>query len=168
LSTGGFTDCLLQRGAKHVFGVDVGYGQAHEKIRASDHVTVKERTNLRNITLYDIGQKVDMVTLDLSFISLKKVIPAISRILKDKGILISLIKPQFEAERKDIQRGGIVKDPVVHERIIEDVTHYISNQGFILKGYTDSPIKGATGNKEFLAYFVKDEISRPQESDVQE
>lgn len=153
LSTGGFTDCLLQRGAKKIYGVDVGYGQAHEKIRADKRVEVMERTNLRE--LRDVGQLVDLVTLDLSFISILKVMDAVCSVLKPDGQLITLIKPQFEAERKDIRRGGLVKDPAVHEKVLTHVTGGIRKHGFELIGITESPITGATGNKEFLAYFKR-------------
>jgi len=153
LSTGGFSDCLLQRGAKKIYGVDVGYGQAHEKIRADDRVQVMERTNLRE--LRDVGELVDLVTLDLSFISILKVMDAVCAVLKPDGMLITLIKPQFEAERKDVRKGGIVKDPAVHEKVLKKVTEGIKMHGFELVGVIESPITGATGNKEFLAYFKR-------------
>ena len=152
LSTGGFTDCLLQRGSRKVYGIDVGYGQVHEKIRADERVIVRERTNLRY--LEDLGELVDLVTLDLSFISVLKVLDAVKRILKAKGKLIVLIKPQFEAERHQIGKGGIIKDPVVHEEVVQKVTKAIAAQGFTLEGVIDSPILGSSGNKEFLAYFT--------------
>jgi 23S rRNA (cytidine1920-2'-O)/16S rRNA (cytidine1409-2'-O)-methyltransferase len=153
LSTGGFTDCLLQRGAKKVYGVDVGYGQVHEKIRNDSRVVVMERTNLRE--LKSVGEVVDLVTLDLSFISILKVMDAVNAVLKQQGQLITLIKPQFEAERRNVGRGGIVSDPAVHQAVIERVTKGIIAHGFELIGITESPIEGATGNKEFLAYFRK-------------
>ncbi len=148
LSTGGFADCLLQRGAQKIYGVDVGYGQVHEKIRTDPRVKVIERTNLREVR--DLGEKVDLVTLDLSFISVLKVMDAITSVMKDNGQLIVLIKPQFEAQKKDVGRGGIIKDPAVHERVIEQVTKGIESSGFTCIGVTESPIEGATGNKEFL------------------
>jgi len=153
LSTGGFTDCLLQQGAQKIYGVDVGYGQVHEKIRADPRVIVLERTNLRH--LKTVGELVDVVTLDLSFISVLKVIDAVVNLLKDSGQLIVLIKPQFEAGKSNISRGGIVKDPAVHQAVIETVTQGIIAHGFELLGVTESPIQGADGNKEFLAYFRK-------------
>jgi 23S rRNA (cytidine1920-2'-O)/16S rRNA (cytidine1409-2'-O)-methyltransferase len=153
ISTGGFSDCLLQRGAHKIYGVDVGYGQVHEKIRSDERVIIMERTNLRE--LRDVGQLVDLVTLDLSFISLLKVMEAVKAILKSDGHLVVLIKPQFEAERKDVGRGGIIKDPAVHERVIERVTQGIIACGFMLVGVTDSPILGSSGNKEFVAYFKR-------------
>lgn len=153
LSTGGFTDCLLQRGIKKVYGVDVGYGQVHEKIRADNRVVVLERTNLRHVST--VGELVDLVTLDLSFISLLKVMDAINGLIKRNGQLIVLIKPQFEAGKSNISRGGIVKDPAVHAQVIESVTKGIMTYGYTLIGTIESPIEGMSGNKEFLAYFKK-------------
>ena len=155
ISTGGFTDCLLQRGAKKVFGVDVGYGQVAEKIRHDNRVELLERTNLRELRDYDIGQKVDLITLDLSFISLLKIMDAVVSLLKDDGQLITLIKPQFEARREDVGRGGIIKDSSVHQEVIDRVTQGIEGYGFKLIGVVESPITGAEGNKEFLAYFKR-------------
>lgn len=153
LSTGGFTDCLLQRGVARVYGVDVGYGQVHEKIKQDSRVIVMERTNLRNLTT--LPELVDIVTLDVSFISVLKVMDAVNLLLKPGGKLIVLIKPQFEAERKDVRRGGIVKDPEVHQRVQEKIIAGITACGFVCNGITESPIHGTMGNKEFLAYFVK-------------
>lgn len=160
ISTGGFTDCLLQRGVKRVYGVDVGYGQVHEKIRFDQRVVIHERTNLR--ALNSVGELVDLVTLDLSFISILKVMDAVNTLLKENGSLLVLIKPQFEARREAVCRGGIVKDPQVHQEVIACVTSGISSHGFTLIGVIESPIEGATGNKEFLAYFRR--ISTPQAS----
>lgn len=153
LSTGGFTDCLLQRGVRKVYGVDVGYGQVHEKIRHDDRVIVMERTNLRQLKA--LPEKVDLVTLDLSFISVLKVINVVKNLLKDAGKLIVLIKPQFEAEKHQVGKGGIVKDPAVHQEVIKKVTEGIQAEGFDLIGVIESPIEGTTGNKEFLAYFER-------------
>lgn len=155
ISTGGFTDCLLQRGIKKVYGVDVGYGQVHEKIRSNPQVVILERTNLRE--LWDVGERVDLITLDLSFISVLKVMDAVTSLLKKDGQLIILIKPQFEAKREDVGRGGIVKDPKVHQYVIERVTQGVGAHGFEIIGVIESPIAGATGNKEFLAYFKRKE-----------
>lgn len=154
ISTGGFTDCLLQRGAKKVYGVDVGYGQVHEKVSHNPSLVLLERTNLR--TLDSVGEQVDLVTLDLSFISSLKVMDTVDKILKkDTGQLVLLIKPQFEACREDVGRGGIIKDPKVHAEVIERVTQGITQYGFDLVGVIDSPILGGSGNKEFLAYFKR-------------
>jgi 23S rRNA (cytidine1920-2'-O)/16S rRNA (cytidine1409-2'-O)-methyltransferase len=153
LSTGGFTDCLLQMGAKKIYGVDVGYGQVHEKIRHDPRVVVMERTNLRHLTT--LPESVDIVTLDLSFISILKVMDAVNALLKPDGILLTLIKPQFEAERKDVGRGGIIKNPAVHERVLKTVIAGIEAYGFESLGHTESPILGGSGNKEFLALFKR-------------
>lgn len=152
LSTGGFTDCLLQRGAARVYGVDVGYGQVHEKIRMDLRVIVLERTNLRYLT--SLPEKVDLVTLDLSFISLVKVIDAVVKLMKDSGQLITLIKPQFEAQRHEVGKGGIIKDPEVHQRVVQEVVKAIEQHGFQVQGVTESPLEGTMGNKEFLAFFT--------------
>ncbi len=153
LSTGGFTDCLLQQGATRVYGVDVGYGQVHEKIRKDPRVVVLERTNLRH--LESLPEKVDLVTLDLSFISLLKVMPAVVKLMKDNAKMITLIKPQFEAERHEVGKGGIIRDPKLHEKIVSHVTHEIEGFGFVCKGVIESPLLGAEGNKEFLAFFER-------------
>lgn len=153
ISTGGFTDCLLQHGARKVYGVDVGYGQVHEKIKGDPRVVILERTNLRE--LFDVGEPVDIITLDLSFISVLKVIDAVKKLLKPDGRLLVLIKPQFEAERYQIGKGGIIKNGAVHDQVVRHVTTEIGKQGFILKGVIESPITGADGNKEFLAYFIR-------------
>lgn len=153
ISTGGFTDTLLQRGIKKVYGVDVGYGQVHEKIRKDPRVVIMERTNLKQVM--ELPDLIDIVTLDLSFISVLKVIDTINRLLKPKGELIVLIKPQFEVEKGQVGRGGIIKDPVLHQSVIEKVTTGIQKSGFNLVGVIESPILGTEGNKEFLAYFIK-------------
>jgi 23S rRNA (cytidine1920-2'-O)/16S rRNA (cytidine1409-2'-O)-methyltransferase len=150
LSTGGFTDCLLQRGAAKVFGVDVGYGQVHEKIRVDPRVVVLERTNLRDLTPMKLGELVDLVTLDLSFISVTKVLDAVFACMKPTATIVILIKPQFESERHEVGKGGIVKDPAVHERVIQKIKNDLESRGCTILGITDSPILGATGNKEFL------------------
>jgi len=153
LSTGGFTDCLLQKGGRKVYGVDVGYGQVHEKIRNDARVVVMERVNLRHLD--PLPQKVDIVTLDLSFISVLKVIDVVAAALKDHGELVVLIKPQFEAERKNVGKGGIIKDDAVHQQVVEKIIEGLSQHGFICQGVTESPIFGSSGNKEFLGYFIK-------------
>ena len=153
LSTGGFADCLLQRGAKKIYGIDVGYGQVHEKISQDPRVKVMERTNLREVR--DLGELVDLVTLDLSFISVLKVMDAVIAVLKPHGKLIVLIKPQFEARKEQVGRGGIIKDQNVHQEVITTVTNGIQAYGFTCNGIIESPILGGHGNKEFLGYFVR-------------
>ncbi|XP_043707007.1 hemolysin A isoform X2 [Telopea speciosissima] len=138
LSTGGFTDCLLQYGVSYVYGVDVGYGQVAEKIRRDERVSVIERTNLRYLSA--LPQKVDLVTLDLSFISILLVMPAVVNVMKNDAALVTLVKPQFEARRSQVL-----------ERIIKGVENF----GFCSKGWIESPLKGAEGNTEFLVYFYR-------------
>ena len=155
ISTGGFTDCLFQRGAKKVFGVDVGYGQVHEKIRTHKNLILMERTNLRNLRKEDLGELVDIVTLDLSFISTLKVMDAVCSVLKPEGKLLVLVKPQFEGEKHEIGKGGIVRDDKIREKIVDKVVSGIQDRGFELKGIVPSKLLGATGNQEFLAYFQR-------------
>ena len=154
ISTGGFTDCLLQRGAKRVYGVDVGFGIVHEKLRKDPRVILYEKTNLRY--LESLPELVDLATLDLSFISLLKVMPAVCKLLKPDARIITLIKPQFEADREDIRRGGIVKDDEVHRKVIEKIKFGMAEFGFEMRDVIESPIRGdKSGNKEFLALFEK-------------
>lgn len=168
LSTGGFTDCLLQYGASFVYGVDVGYGQVADKIRRDGRVCVIERTNLRYLT--ELPQKVDLVTLDLSFISLLTVMPAVVSIMKDDGTIVSLIKPQFEARRSQVGGGGIVRDPLVHQEVLAKIINGVQKLGFECRGWIESPLKGADGNKEFLACFdrkpMKDALAHSMKADI--
>jgi 23S rRNA (cytidine1920-2'-O)/16S rRNA (cytidine1409-2'-O)-methyltransferase len=153
ISTGGFTDCLFQRGAKKVYGVDVGYGDVHDKIRNDERLVLLEKTNLR--LLESVNELVDLVTLDLSFISVLNVMQTVCKVLKKNGQLVVLIKPQFEASKHEIGAGGIVRDDAVRQAIVEVVIKGIEKHGFESKGVIDSPIFGAKGNKELLAYFVR-------------
>lgn len=155
LSTGGFADCLLQYGAHKVYGVDVGHGQAHEKMRQDPRVVVMERTNLRYLTPDILGDRLDIVTLDLSFISVLKVMSAVTELMKPQGQLVILIKPQFEALRSEVPRGGVIVDPSVQQRAIDRVVEGTKEFGFAHHGTIESPILGGAGNKEFLAYFTK-------------
>jgi 23S rRNA (cytidine1920-2'-O)/16S rRNA (cytidine1409-2'-O)-methyltransferase len=148
----------LQHGIKKVYGIDVGYGQVHEKIRNNPQVVLLEKTNLRYLD--QLPEPVDLVTLDLSFISILKVMPAVAKQLKSQGKVIVLIKPQFESERQDIRCGGIVKDDTVHRKVIEKVTTGMQALGFRCEGIIDSPLLGAAaGNKEFLGLFIQGEVS---------
>ena len=157
ISTGGFTDCLLQRGAKRVYGVDVGFGIVHEKLRHDPRVILYEKTNLRYLD--SLPELVDLATLDLSFISLLKVMPAVCKLLKPDARIITLIKPQFEAEREEIRRGGIVRDEEVHKKVIEKIKSGMAEFGFEMIDIMESPIRGdKSGNKEFLAIYKR--ISR--------
>lgn len=152
-STGGFTDCLLQRGAARVHAVDVGTNQLVWKIRNDPRVVVKEKFNARHMEPKDIGEKVHLAVMDLSFISLTKVLPAVFALLDDGGMVIPLIKPQFELERDDIGKGGIVRDPALHERAVEKIRQFVVESGREWKGLIESPITGTDGNKEFLAWI---------------
>ncbi len=150
-STGGFTDCLLQRGAKRAYAVDVGYGQLAEKLRNDSRVVVMERTNIKKLT--ELPEQPDLAVIDVSFIGLEKVIPAVVRLLKPAGRVVALIKPQFQAERSEVKRGGVVKDPQVHASVIGRVAAWAAGQGLRLGGITTSPLRGPAGNKEFFAYW---------------
>jgi 23S rRNA (cytidine1920-2'-O)/16S rRNA (cytidine1409-2'-O)-methyltransferase len=151
LSTGGFTDCLLQHGARHVYGVDVGTAQVHKKISLSKRVTVIEQTDLRDVK---IDQLVDIVTLDLSFISLLKVMAAVRALIRDGGHLIVLIKPQFEVGKENIGSQGIVYNENIRDETVQRVIAGIQSYNFELKEWIVSPMTGKTGNTEYLAYFV--------------
>ena len=153
-STGGFTDCLLQHGAGHVFAVDVGYGELHWKLRNDPRVTVMERTNARNVQGFP--QAVGLVTIDASFISLKTLLAAAATWFGDgQGQVVALIKPQFEAARKDAAKGeGVIRDPDVHRQVLQDVLNHAQELGFGVKGLIRSPLIGPKGNAEFLMYCV--------------
>ena len=154
-STGGFTDCLLQNGAIKVYAVDVGYGQIDLKLRNDNRVSVLERTNIRYLERSAIQDDIDLATIDVSFISLLKVIPKVLEFLKPGGVIVALIKPQFEAGRKDVGKGGVVKDESVHLKVIENIKTGSEALGLEIIGTTTSPIKGAKGNVEFLIYLRK-------------
>ena len=152
-STGGFTDCLLQQGASKVFAIDVGYGQLAWKIRSDPRVVVMERTNIRYVTPEDLGEALDLSVVDVSFISLKIVLPAIQRLLKPTGQVLCLIKPQFEAGKENVGKKGVVRDPAVHEQVLRDFVALAAQLGFTLKNLTFSPVKGPEGNIEFLGHL---------------
>jgi 23S rRNA (cytidine1920-2'-O)/16S rRNA (cytidine1409-2'-O)-methyltransferase len=153
-STGGFTDCLLQRGAARVHAVDVGTNQLVWKLRNDPRVVVKEQFNARHMTPEDIGEKVSLAVMDLSFISLTKVLPAVFPLLDERGTIVCLIKPQFELEKGDIAKGGIVRDPALHERAVEKIRRYVTGEpGHAWLGLIPSPITGTDGNHEFLAWL---------------
>ncbi len=152
-STGGFTDCLLQRGAKRVYAVDVGYGQLAWKLRNDPKVVVIERTNIRHMPVETISESVDIAMIDVSFISLKIVVPSVLKFLKQDGRIIALIKPQFEAGRENVGKGGVVRDPAVHEEIANSLTDFFEKNGLKREGLTPSPILGPKGNREFLVYL---------------
>jgi len=153
-STGGFTDCLLQNGAAHVVAVDVGYGQIAWKLRQDPRVMVLERSNIRYLAVEKVPVPVDLAVIDVSFISLKIVIPAIKKFLKASAGVIALIKPQFEVGRKLVGKGGVVKDPALHAGVNQSLTQFVETIGFHVEdSIVPSPITGPKGNKEFLCYM---------------
>ena len=153
-STGGFTDCLLQQGASKVFAIDVGYGQLAWKIRSNPRVVVMERTNIRYVTPEDLGEPLDLSVVDVSFISLKIVLPAIQKLLKPTGQVLCLIKPQFEAGKEKIGKKGVVRDPAVHAEVLQNFTALADSLHFTIRNLTFSPVKGPEGNIEFLAHLA--------------
>lgn len=152
-STGGFTDCLLQQGASKVFAIDVGYGQLAWKIRSDPRVVVMERTNIRYVTPEDLGEPLDLSVVDVSFISLKIVLPAIQKLLKPTGQVLCLIKPQFEAGKENVGKKGVVRDPAVHAQVLRDFTALAASLNLTIRNLTFSPVKGPEGNIEFLAHL---------------
>ena len=152
-STGGFTDCLLQHGAAHVVAVDVGHGQLHPRIREDQRVTVLERFHVRDLTLEAIGGAVDMVVADLSFISIIRVLPALLAVACPDSELVLLVKPQFEAGKSEVDRGsGVIRDPLIHQRVCDEVSAALTEHGCEVRGWIASPITGAQGNREFLVH----------------
>jgi 23S rRNA (cytidine1920-2'-O)/16S rRNA (cytidine1409-2'-O)-methyltransferase len=149
-STGGFTDCLLQYGAVRVYAVDVGYGQMAWKLRQDPRVVTIERTNIRHMPDEMIPEAVDMVTIDVSFISLKIVVPAVTTFLKKEGFILALIKPQFEVGKDQVGKGGVVRDPKLHDRVIEDLSSFFTGTGFGCENVIQSPLLGPKGNREFF------------------
>ena len=156
-STGGFTDCMLQNGAVKVYSVDVGYGQFAWKLRQDPRVVCMEKTNIRYVTPADIDDVLDFASVDVSFISLTKVLIPARELLRDGGELVCLIKPQFEAGREKVGKKGVVRDKAVHEEVVERIIEFASQNGFFVKNLEYSPIKGPEGNIEYLVYIRKDE-----------
>ena len=156
-STGGFTDCMLQNGAVKVYSVDVGYGQFAWKLRQDPRVVCMEKTNIRYVTPADIDDVLDFASVDVSFISLTKVLIPARELLRDGGEMVCLIKPQFEAGREKVGKKGVVRDKAVHEEVIERIIEFASQNGFFVKNLEYSPIKGPEGNIEYLVYIRKDE-----------
>lgn len=158
-STGGFSDVLVRRGAEKVYAVDVGHGQFDENLRKNAKIVVQEGINVRYLSSEDFPSKMDFVTADLSFISLAKVFPALSDVLRDGGTLVCLVKPQFEAGPGAVDKNGVIKDPAVRLEVLRSVSQSASANGFSVKGVTYSPILGPEGNIEFLLYAVKQQGS---------
>ena len=154
-STGGFTDCLLQRGAARVYAIDVGYGQLDSRLRSDPRVVVRERVNARSVSAEHLPELVDLAVMDLSFISVRLVLPAVLECVKAGGRVVVLVKPQFEAGRADVGRGGIVRSAEVRERVVAEVRQFGLDRGLSTLGTVPSPIRGARGNQEFLVGFRK-------------
>lgn len=155
-STGGFTEFMLRNGAERVFAVDVGHGQLDESLKNDSRVVNAEGTDIRSITCDFTGGKVDFISADVSFISLKKILPKMYELLREGSCAVALIKPQFEAGRADICKNGIVRDKKVHARVLSDIDEFSASLGFTAEKYTFSPIKGGSGNIEYLVKLVKD------------
>jgi len=154
-STGGFTDCLLKRGAHRVYAIDVGKGLLHYRLRQDERVRLLESRNIRYLERPEVeeGRSVDMAVVDVSFISLEKVLPRVREFLKDGAAVLALIKPQFEAGRGEVGKGGIVRDPAMHRAVVSRMGEFAAAAGFEVEGVTESPIKGAKGNREFWMYL---------------
>lgn len=152
-STGGFTDCLLQHGAKKVYAVDVGTNQLAWKIRSDERVVAREQVNARNLQPSDFDTLFDLIVMDVSFISVTKILPALKGLLAQDGRIVVLIKPQFEVGKGEVGKGGIVREPEKHQKVVEDVVAFAQGIGLLDNGVVDSPILGADGNREFLAIF---------------
>lgn len=154
-STGGFTDCMLQNGAKKVYAIDVGRGQLDWKLRQDERVICMEKTNIRYVTPEDLGEKIDFSSIDVSFISLTKVLQPIRNYLAEEGEIVALIKPQFEAGREKVGKKGVVREKTTHYEVIQKIIDYALSIGFDVKALTYSPIKGPEGNIEYLVYLKK-------------
>lgn len=163
-STGGFTDCMLQNGASKVYAVDVGYGQFAWKLRQDERVVCMEKTNIRYVTPEQIGDALDFASVDVSFISLTKVLEPARALLREHGQMVCLIKPQFEAGREKVGKKGVVRDKNVHEEVIEKVISYAMEIGFSIHNLEYSPIKGPEGNIEYLVYIEKSDEPQKEES----
>ena len=154
-STGGFTDCLLRRGAQKVYAIDVGYGQLAWQLRQDSRVVVLERCNVRYLTREHVPESVDLAVIDASFISLKKIIPKVLEFFKSSGRLLALIKPQFEVGRNQVGKGGVVRDPMLHRQVVEELEDFCRSQGLEVEGVAESSPLGPKGNREFFIYAVK-------------
>lgn len=154
-STGGFTDCMLQRGANRVYAVDVGYGQLDWKLRNDPRVIVLEKTNARFLTPDQVQELVDICVIDVSFISLTLILPKAVALLKPHGLILALIKPQFELHRSEVGKGGIVRDPRLHQKAQDKIVAFVTDLGHVVAGIAPAGIKGADGNQEFFACIRK-------------
>ncbi|MDD3839187.1 MAG: TlyA family RNA methyltransferase [Clostridia bacterium] len=162
-STGGFTDCMLKKGASRVYSIDVGYGQFDWSLRNDPRVVCMERTNIRNVVPADIGVLCDFASIDVSFISLKLVIPVVKNLLNDQGKMVCLIKPQFEVGKEKVGKNGVVRDPVAHKQVINDIIQFSINSKLCIMDIGFSPIKGPKGNIEYLIYLSNDSANNKTE-----
>ena len=160
-STGGFTDCMLQNGAKRIYAIDVGYGQLDWRLRSDERVVCMERTNARYLTHEQIPDELDFASVDVSFISLKLILPALAGLLKPDGHAVCLVKPQFEAGREKVGKKGVVRDPAVHLEVLEHFLEHAKESRFTVLGLTYSPIRGPEGNIEYLGYLSRAEEEPP-------
>ena len=165
-STGGFTDCMLQNGAVKVFAIDVGHGQLDWKLRQDERVVCMEKTNIRYVTPDDIEDRIEFASIDVSFISLTKVLPPVKELLTDDGEIVCLIKPQFEAGREKVGKKGVVRDQKVHVEVVEMIVDFARQIGFKTLDLSYSPIKGPEGNIEYLLYITKDQTKENKEFDI--
>ena len=164
-STGGFTDCLLQNGVKFVYAIDVGYGQLAWKLRQDLRVGVMERTNIRRVSLSQFNFPIDIAVVDVSFISLRKVVPVVKDIIEPTGDILVLVKPQFEAGRGLVEKGGVVRDPNVHIDVLHGLIEFIMELGLFIMAISFSPIRGAAGNLEFFIWIKYDGVNQQNWSD---
>jgi 23S rRNA (cytidine1920-2'-O)/16S rRNA (cytidine1409-2'-O)-methyltransferase len=170
-STGGFTDCLLQRGAKRIYAVDVGYGQLHYRLRKDPRIIILERFNARYLGSAEVPEPIDLAVIDVSFISLHLVLQPVIDLLTAQGFVVVLIKPQFEAGREKVPRGGVIKDQGTHYEVLEDILRELRKNGWKVLGLMPSPIPGVSGNREYLAYLVRaksDEETELPQVDIRE
>ncbi|KXG76811.1 TlyA family RNA methyltransferase [Thermotalea metallivorans] len=163
-STGGFTDCMLKNGAKKVYAIDVGYGQLAWELRQDHRVVVMERTNIRHVKKEDFSETIDFASIDVSFISLKLVLPVVNALVKPGGEVVCLIKPQFEAGREKVGKKGVVKDIKVHKEVISNILNFAIENTYSVKGLSYSPIKGPEGNIEYLAYLINGTVDEMKNS----
>ncbi len=154
-ATGGFTDCLLAAGARRVYAVDVGYGQLDWRLRNDERVVVRERTNIRNVQPGDFPEAIDGAVIDVSFISLSLVLPVVHRIVREGGIVIALVKPQFEVGKGEVGKGGVVRDPEKHREVVARIADVARTIGFTVQASTESPLTGPKGNREFFLYLKR-------------
>lgn len=159
-STGGFTDCMLQNGAAKVYAIDVGYGQLAWKLRTDERVVNMERTNFRYLTQDEIQEEIDFASIDVSFISLKIILPVLHKLLNEQGEAVALIKPQFEAGKENVGKKGVVRELSVHQQVVKNIISFSFETGFQVKGLTFSPVKGPEGNIEYLLYLSKSDIPK--------